>query len=217
MKFPRGKTAEGHTAHMDAPCSFEAGNIGCGKKPLVLRREGAVHLRAHGMHHKIAGQVEGRGNNGFPRVLQLAAHDAVAGKPELHAGKGVDGIVDAAVIGMKAAQHAPVCRVHHGTAFQSGDIPLPDAETVAHGHKVPVARDAAGKNFLPKIRILHLQKLRRRLPGLAYIEKRTQKTLLRLFIPGKHKTLVPLLKQHPDKVRPSLCLRHIRSPSSAPA
>lgn len=57
--------------------------------------------------------------------IALLLHQRFTGEPQLHAGIGVDRVVNAAVVRHIAAGHAGVCCVDNGVAFQRGDISLP--------------------------------------------------------------------------------------------
>ena len=76
-------------------------------------RQSAANIGAHGVQHVPARQIECRGELGLSHrlVMALQLHQLVQGKPQLHPGKGVDSIVDAAVAGIKAAQQGTVGRV----------------------------------------------------------------------------------------------------------
>lgn len=57
--------------------------------------------------------------------IALLLHQRFTGEPQLHAGMGVDRVVNAAVVRHIAAGHAGVCCVDNGVALRRGDISLP--------------------------------------------------------------------------------------------
>ena len=61
--------------------------------------------------------------------MALGLHLLCAGEAQLHAGIGVDRIVDAAMAGDEAAQHLLVGRIDDGITGQAGDVALPQIQT----------------------------------------------------------------------------------------
>ena len=57
--------------------------------------------------------------------MALLFHHLCTGQPELHTCEGVDGVVDTAVAGIKAAQHLAVCRIDNRVTAQNSNVSLP--------------------------------------------------------------------------------------------
>ena len=91
--------------------------------------------------------------------MPLRPHQLRAGQPELYSGEGVDGIVNAAVAGDKAAQHLAVCGVDNGIAFQRGNVATPEVHPLPHRRQVLNVRDPLLPGFLSQVCILNLKKL----------------------------------------------------------
>ena len=65
--------------------------------------------------------------------MSLPVHEFRTGKTQLYPGIGVDGVVDAAVVGTVAAGHAAVCGVDDGIALEGGNIALPEVQPRLQG------------------------------------------------------------------------------------
>ena len=56
----------------------------------------------------------------------MTAHDSRAFGVKLHAGVSVNGVVDAMMVGAKSVAQPAVGGIDDGTAFQAGDVALPE-------------------------------------------------------------------------------------------
>ena len=102
MKLPRGNAAERYAFQLVFCCQLQAGAVAGGEQFFVLFSYSTADDRTDRMQHIAAGQIEcGRDfrlSGGFRTVLLF--HPFRTGKPQLHACKGVNGVVDAAVAGI---------------------------------------------------------------------------------------------------------------------
>lgn len=140
---------------------LQAGAVAAGQQGTVLPGHAAGNDGPHGVQHKAAGQVEGGRDLRLPGgfLAALSAHQFRAGLPQLNAGKGVDGVVDAAVVRAVAAGHAAVGGVHDGVAPQGGDVALPQVQPRLNGGKGCGIGDALLRSPLLQVGVLHLQKV----------------------------------------------------------
>ena len=92
--------------------------------------------------------------------MALFFHQFRAGQPQLHPCVGVDGVVDAAVVGNIAAGHAAVGGVDDGVTLKCGDVALPEIQSRLDRRQVRNVRDALSGGFTLQIVVLHLQELR---------------------------------------------------------
>lgn len=86
-------------------CRFQAGTVTERKQPLIFPRKIPLDNRADRMDNIAAGKVICRCDFRLPGlfVMALPPHQFRTGKPELYTGIGMDGIVDTAMAGIKAA------------------------------------------------------------------------------------------------------------------
>lgn len=140
----------------------------------------ACNNGAYRVQHIAAGQIVGGGNLGSTGRLgaALAAHKAVAGVAQLHARKGVDAVVDTAVVRHIAAGHTAVGCVDNGVAPQGCDVPLPKIESFPHGAQAVHIGNALGGGFCLQIFVLHTYKFRAAGRRLPHIEQGAQQLLL---------------------------------------
>ena len=109
-------------------------------------------------------------------LVALLLHDLRALQAQLHAGEGVDGVVDAQMPGNPAAQKRAVRGVDDGVALQGRDVPTPDAQARVGGgaRKLVGFGDARFGDHELENAILHLQKLRRSGLRLARVHQRAE-------------------------------------------
>ena len=164
------------------------------------------------MQHIAAGQIERRGDfrlsGGFGMALLF--HPFRAGKAQFHACKGVNGVINAAMVGNIAAGHAGVCRIDDGIALQRGNVTLPEIQPRLDGCQVGNIRDALCGGFALQIGVLRLQEIRANTLRCANIHQTTQKLTLAVYI-GRY-AHIPifcfLFQKRLDEKQPPLCLGH---------
>ena len=143
VELPGGDAAEGHAGQPVFLRQGQAGPVAAGQQGLVPLGYGAGDDGPHGVQDVPAGEVIARGELGLAGglLVPLAGHKLGAGLPRLHAGGGVDGVVDAPVAGDKAPQHLAVGGVDDGVHRQGGDVPLPEVLPRLPGGEVGQAGD----------------------------------------------------------------------------
>ena len=113
------------------------------------------------MQYIAAGQIERRSDfclsGGFG--IALLFHQLLTGKAQFYTRKGVNGVVNAAMVGNIAAGHAGVCRVDDGIALERRNIALPEIQPRLNGCQVGNIRDTLCGGFVLQIGVLHLQEL----------------------------------------------------------
>lgn len=94
---------------------------------LQFRRDAVGYDGADGVDDVLARQVVGLGDFGPPRRFQMSLlqHQPVTLLAQLHARRGMDGVVDASVQRVEAAQHLRISGVHDGVHAETGDVALP--------------------------------------------------------------------------------------------
>ena len=101
------------------------------------------------MDNVLTGQIERRCDFCPSRRLRAALplHQLRTGKTQLYTRKGVNGVVDAAVVWNVTAGHTTVGGVHNGITLEGRNIPLPEIKTGLKGHEIGNIRDALGGGF----------------------------------------------------------------------
>ena len=157
MELSGGNAAEGHAPAAAAFGQLQTGAVAACQQLAVPPGDPAGDDRPHRVQHIAAGKVVGRGDFGLarPLLVALALHQLLAGQPQLHAREGVDGVVDAAMAGHKAAEHLAVGRVDDGVAAQGGDVPLPEIDPRLHRFQLLQVGDALAADFLLQVGVLH--------------------------------------------------------------
>ena len=109
-------------------------------------------------------------------LVALGPHDARALKAQLDPRVGVDGVVDATVVGHEAAQHLAVGGVDDGVDLEHGDVAVPHREPVVREPEVVHTRDAAalGEATL-QVLVLDAEKLVAHGPRGPHVEKAAQR------------------------------------------
>ena len=159
VKLACADTAERYTFQIILHSFIQAGEVTAFEQLAVLVREPAVYDRTHGVDHIFARQVISGCNLRLScrLLVTLHLHKLITGVTELYARVGVDGVVDAAVTGIEAAEHLRVGGVDDGVAFQRGDVTLPEIDTLLHRFQVGDIGDAFARSFFLQILILHTQ------------------------------------------------------------
>lgn len=114
--------------------------------------------------------------------VALLLHQIIAYKAQLHAGKGMNCVVNAAMVGNITACHTAVGSVHNSITFQSSNISLPKVYSMLNRRKFGNIRNALSRNFVLQIFILYTQKLRTNRLRSANIHQCPQQLLLLLSI-----------------------------------
>lgn len=88
-------------------------------------------MRANGVQDKTGWQVIRSGDlcRADGLFMTLGNHDLAARIPQLQTRRRMDGIIDAAVLGVEAAQQGVVRRVDNAIGIDSRDITLPEDDT----------------------------------------------------------------------------------------
>ena len=96
------------------------------------------------MQHIPAGQIKGGRDFGFAGSFRVSLffHQFFTGPAELHAGKGVDGIVNAPVIGTEATEQPAVGSVYDSVALQCGNITLPEIDSLLDRSEIIACKSA---------------------------------------------------------------------------
>ena len=79
--------------------------------------------------------------------MALLFHQFRAGKPQFYTRIGVNGVINAAMVGNIATGHARVCRIDDGIALQRGYIALPEIQTWLDGCEAGNIRDTLCGGF----------------------------------------------------------------------
>lgn len=135
MKLTCGNTAERHAFQAILCRQLQAGAIAGSQQLFVLFGHSPVDNWANSVQHIPARQIE-RGRDfrltgGFGMALLF--HQFRAGKPQFYTRIGVNGVINAAMVGNIATGHARVCRIDDGIALQRGYIALPEIQTWLDG------------------------------------------------------------------------------------
>ena len=96
--------------------------------------------------------------------------------------KSMDAVVDAVMAGLVAASHAAVGSVDNGTAFQRGNVPTPEIDSLPHRGQFRQPCNLLCSQFLLQVGILHFQKFPANGCRMANIHKRAQQNLLTVSI-----------------------------------
>ena len=154
-------------------------------------RQSAAHVGAYGMQHIPAGQVERGCELGLPDgfVMTLLLHLLIQIQPKLHPGKGMDGVVNAAVAGIKAPQQRAVGGVDDGVAAERGDVSAPEIQAVADRRKRPPVRHAPAAQLFLQIFVLQLEKFLPDRMGRAHVHQPAKQSLLFRFAAGQRNIL----------------------------
>ncbi len=127
-ELARGDAAEGDTFEMVLiGTSHDVTVTGCQLFLLECRRDAVGDDRPDGVDDVLARQVVGLGDFGPPRRfrMSLLQHQPVTFLAQLHARRGMDGIVDASVQRVETAQHLRIGGVDDGIHAETGDVALP--------------------------------------------------------------------------------------------
>ena len=180
MEFAGGDAEKGDAFQMVFGCQCQAGAVAAFKLRAVTFCWALVDDRADGVQNIAARQVERRGDFGLSGRLGAALpfHDFRAGKAQLNAREGVDGVVDAAVIGRIAAGHAGIGGVDDRVAFQCGNVALPEVQSRLHGREDTAVRYAFFGGRLTQVGILHAKKFRVAYLCRAHVQQSAQQKLL---------------------------------------
>ena len=173
-----GDAAERHRLRLRRTCRIQAADIALRQLFALLKRRIPLRHGADRVDDVPRGKViGGRDLRTADRLLvALLSHDLRALQAQLHAGEGVDGVVDAEVPGDPAAQKRAVRGVDDGVAAQGRDVPAPDAQARVGGgaRKLVGFGDARFGDHELENAILHLQKLRRSGLRLARVHQRAE-------------------------------------------
>ena len=210
-----GDAAKGDARYPVFPGDLQAGFVAGRELLSVPLRQDALHDGTHGVDDPAAGQVVGRGDLGPAGGLAvaLAGHEGGAVAAELHAGIGVDAVVDAVVAGAVAAGHAGVGGVNDGVAAQRGDVPLPEVQIAPDGGQVAKIGDALLGDGGAEIVVLDGQKIGADGGGLPDVHQRAQEALLLLRVTrdGDFPVAGLLLQQRLNQKQAAFTLVHVSS------
>lgn len=132
MKLTRRDTAKSNAFDCILFCERKTGTITGGEIRLVLFRQTAMNNWSHRMQDKLTGKIKGRGYlrlSGF-LFAPLSVPNLCTGCPQPDSRKGVDRIVNTAVIRAEAAQQPAVCSIDDRITLQRGNIPLPKIKRI---------------------------------------------------------------------------------------
>ena len=112
------------------------------------------------MEDVIARQVVGLRDLRLPcrLLVPLLCHQRGAVLTQLHAGKGVDAVIDAGVARDVAARHTAVRGVDDGPALEARDVPLPEVKVTTDRPQIVEVGNALVCQLLPQVLVLHAQK-----------------------------------------------------------
>ena len=202
MKFPGRDTAEGDAFKLFFIRQSKAGAVAGAQHPAVFLRQPPADNRSDRVEDIPARQVECRRDFRLSRrlIVPLLFHQFRAGKAELHACIGVNGIVDAPVIRAEATEHLTVCGIDDSVAFQCCDIALPQINIGADRRKGSNVGHALLPRFFTQIFVLHPQELRVAWYRRTNIEKRTEQALLRLLFRRRCDFFAALIRKSSDEI-----------------
>ena len=182
MKLTRGNTAERHAFQIVFRCQFQAGAVAGGEQFLIRFGHAPVDDRADGVQHIAAGQIERRGDLCLTGGLgiTLLPHQLRTSKAQLHARKGVNGVVDATVVRNIAAGHAAVGSVDDSITPKRCNVTLPEIQSRLNRRQVVNIGNALCCGFSLQIFVLCFQKLSIHTPGRTNIHQSPQKLALAL-------------------------------------
>ena len=142
--------------------------------------------------------------------MPLLVHEIGARQTQLHAGVGVDGIVDAAMPRQKAAEHLTVGGIDDGVGLKQRNVAAPDGNAIAVGECAGVGRPAALKKALLQVGVLYVERLGRKRLGQANVHKGSEQ--IALFAgSGRYSNTAPvwpLIEQCFDKPNAAFGLIH---------
>ncbi len=212
VKFPGGDAAERDAFDGMLPGKIQAGTIGGGELLLLFLGQLSMDNGPHCVEDIAAGKVEGRRNlrlAGF-FLVSLLFHQRGAGQPQLDPRVGVDGVVDAAVAGIKTPQQPAVGRIDDGVTPQGGDVPPPQVDALLHrAEGVQIGHPLPG-DLLPQVGVLDLEKRLRRRLGRPEVKEGAEEPLLSGVVRGNGDVSVfgPLQQHGPDEKFPPFPLGH---------
>lgn len=132
MKLTRRNTAEYNTLYPVLLRQLQAGAIARRKYIFIALCNLFPNNRTDCVNYIPAGQIKCRGNFCFTRFFfaSLLSHQFCTSQTKLHTCKSVNGIVNAAVIRVKTAEHLAVRRIYNSAARQRSNIPLPKIQSL---------------------------------------------------------------------------------------
>ena len=89
--------------------------------------------------------------------MSLFTHSFRTDRPQLHAGIGVDTVINTAVAGDEASQHLAVGGIYDRVTAQGGDIAPPKINIILNGLQISKFGDSLSSDFLLQISILYRQ------------------------------------------------------------
>lgn len=113
--------------------------------------------------------------------IPLFQHDPGTFQAKLNSRKGVDAVINTAVIRHIATGHSTVRRIDDSIALQCSNITLPEIDTFLHWFQIQQPCDRFSFCLFFQISILYRQKFRIGILRHADIHESTQQQLLLLF------------------------------------
>ena len=201
----------GERAQVVALGKLQARAIAGDERGLVARGHPVAHDGSHRVEHVGGRQVVALGDLCRARALLVALdrHQSRARQAELHAGKGVDRVVDAAVVWRKAAQHLAVGSVHDAIHRERGDVSAPQVDVLLQGREVLQARHALLAGALLEVGVLHGEKVVANRLRRSHVEERAEQGALVVGAIGDAdlRILLVLGQQGADQPEPAFVLR----------
>ena len=130
MKLSGGDTAERHAVQLMLGCQFQTGAVTGRQFLLISVGDAAMDHGADGMKDVPGGKMIPFGQLGSPIGFRvpLEPHHSIAFVAKLETSRGMNGIINTSVTGMKATEQAGISGVHDGVCLQPGNISLPDGD-----------------------------------------------------------------------------------------
>ena len=147
--------------------------------------------------------------------MALGPYEPVAGIPQLETGGGMNGVVDAAVAGMKTAQEGAVGRIDDGVGPQAGDIAPPQRQMWVGGadRQRHLLHHALFRPLCTEQCILDAQEILLQRHGRPQIHQAAQKAALGGRVRWKAVGLLSqrghILEKTPDQVLYALLFIHL--------
>ena len=181
-----GNAAESDAFEIIFGSEGEAAFVAAGELGFVLRRQRSVDDGADGVENIARWQIVARCDLGLAGRFEMALrfHDAVTFEAQLHAGEGVDGVVDAVVVRLIAAGHAAVGGVDDGVDAQRGDIALPEINPWRDRREIVDIGDALCGKLAAQIFVLHLEHIVSDGRWRTHVHERAQKSVLLVALGG---------------------------------
>lgn len=203
--------AERDAAQTVFPCESETASIARRKLFFVPFGQRTENDRSDRVQHVPCGQIVARRElrRAGLFAVSLLLHDLMASEPQLNARKGVDRVVDAAVIRRKTAQQLRICGVDDRIDLERRDVSAPKIPVRAHRRKIEKRRHALFPRRFLQVCVLQRQKRIACGHRRAHVQKSPQKPLLPVgVLRDRHALILLFFEQRPNQPDSTFVLCH---------